>query len=105
MADGAQRMPKPKRVIGPRLRILLIVVLALFTLLSANGVYLFAITWLETLYWPSLSRLLLPDHVLVPSRAGTADHFASDHLGVMHMLAARHRRNRRAVRIGYALFA
>lgn len=45
--EANKPMPKPKRVIGRRLRILLVVVLALFTLLAANGMYLFAITWLE----------------------------------------------------------
>ncbi|MEZ6136012.1 MAG: hypothetical protein R3C53_14015 [Pirellulaceae bacterium] len=44
---GAKVAPKTRRVIGPRLRVLLIIVLGLFSLLMANGVYLSVITWLQ----------------------------------------------------------
>ncbi|MCR9291925.1 MAG: hypothetical protein NXI32_04345 [bacterium] len=98
-------MAKPvKRVIGPRLRILLIAVLALFSLLMANGIYLASITWLqkftgevyEDLFYQFmfLGHLLLGLLLVVPVVV----------FGTVHMLAARKRRNRRAVKIGYALF-
>ncbi len=57
-----------------------------------------------TLYWPGLRRLLLPDHVCGAPGVGFDHCGAGDHFGVVHMLNARNRRNKRAIRIGYALF-
>jgi len=94
----------PRRVIGPRLRILLVVVLGLFSLLMANGVYLGVITWLqhftgdvyEDLFYQFmfLGHLVLGFVLIAPVIV----------FGFIHMLAAKNRRNRRAVKIGYALF-
>ncbi len=94
----------PRRVIGPRLRILLVVVLGLFSLLMANGVYLGVITWLqhftgdvyEDLFYQFmfLAHLVMGFVLLAPVVI----------FGFIHMLAAKNRRNRRAVKIGYALF-
>lgn len=94
----------PRRVIGPRLRILLVVVLGLFSLLMANGVYLGVITWLqhftgdvyEDLFYQFmfLAHLVLGFVLIAPVIV----------FGFIHMLAAKNRRNRRAVKIGYALF-
>ena len=96
---------KPKRVIGPRLRWLLLAVLGLFSILLANGIYLSAITWVqyftnevyEDLFYQFmfLAHLVLGLLLVLPVVI----------FGTVHMLAARKRRNRRAVRIGYALFA
>ncbi len=96
---------KPKRVIGPRLRVLLVVVLGLFSLLLANGLYLSVITWVqyatgevyEDLFYQLmfLAHLVLGFLLVAPVVV----------FGFAHMLAARNRRNRRAVKIGYALFA
>lgn len=103
-SEATKPMPKPKRVIGPRLRILLVVVLALFTLLGANGVYLFSITWLEhftgRVYQDFFYQIMFLVHLVL----GLIIILPVIIFGVMHMLAARNRRNRRAVRIGYALF-
>ncbi len=95
---------RPKLAVGPRLRKLLYVVLALAALLGANAAYLSSVTALE---WYSgrtyqnyfyqymfLAHLALGLLLLVPFVV----------FGVLHMLAARNRRNRRAVRIGYVLF-
>ncbi|RMF44766.1 MAG: hypothetical protein D6753_01755 [Planctomycetota bacterium] len=96
---------KPKRVIGKRLRVVLVVVLGLFSLLLANGLYLATITWAqfftgqvyEDLFYQYmfLAHLVLGMLLIVPVVV----------FGVIHMLAAWNRRNRRAVKIGYALFA
>ncbi|MDX1926901.1 MAG: multiheme c-type cytochrome [Pirellulaceae bacterium] len=96
---------KPARVIGPRLRILLVIVLALFSLLGANGVYLTIITWTqhftgevyEDLFYQYmfLAHLVLGVILILPVVV----------FGFAHLWLARNRRNRRAVRIGYALFA
>lgn len=103
--SSATPRPKPKRVISPRMRIALVLVLGLFSLLFANGIYLAIITWLQyftsTVYenlfyqFMFLGHLVLGFLLIVPVVV----------FGMAHMLAARNRRNRRAVKIGYALFA
>ncbi|MCC6509955.1 MAG: hypothetical protein IT423_12685, partial [Pirellulaceae bacterium] len=104
MDETARPMPKPKRVIGPRLRILLVLVLALFSLLGANGIYLFAITWLEHLTGQVYQDFFYQIMFLVHLVLGFVIVAPVIVFGILHMLAARKRRNRRAVRIGYALF-
>ncbi len=92
------------KAVGPRLRILLYVVFGLVALLSANSGYLVSITALE---WSSgltyqnyfyqymfLVHLVLGLLLIVPVVV----------FGTIHMLATRHRKNRRAVRVGYTLF-
>ncbi len=93
------------RAVGPRLRKLLYVVFALVALLAANAVYLLAIKGLKWVtgqnygdyfyLWMILLHLVLGLLLIVPLLV----------FGTMHLLAAKNRRNRRAVRIGYALFA
>jgi tetratricopeptide (TPR) repeat protein len=104
LLEGASKPAVAKRVIGPRLRILLVVVLGLFSLLLANGVYLAAITWTqhftgevyEDLFYQFmfLAHLVLGFILIAPVVV----------FGLVHMAAAKNRRNRRAVKIGYALF-
>lgn len=101
--------PRPRPVyvpaVGPGLRKLLAVVFVLTAILAANSVYLAGITfmgwWTSRTYenyfylWMFLAHvglgLLLIGPVVV--------------FGILHLLRSRNRRNRRAVRIGYALFA
>ena len=90
--------------VGPRLKKLFVFVLALVSLLGANSVYLVAITFLE--WWKGLTyqnyfyqvmfllHLALGLLLLVPFLA----------FGIIHLVTARNRRNRRAVRVGYGLF-
>jgi tetratricopeptide (TPR) repeat protein len=90
--------------VGPRLKKLLLVVFALVALLGANSLYLVSITFLE--WWKGLTyqnyfyqvmfllHLALGLLLLLPFLA----------FGIIHLLTARKRRNRRAVRVGYALF-
>ncbi|GIW98682.1 MAG: hypothetical protein KatS3mg111_2015 [Pirellulaceae bacterium] len=94
-----------KRVISKRLRVVLIVVLTLFSLLLANGLYLATITWLQVatgeIYEDLFYQYMFMAHVVLGLLLiGPVVVF-----GVIHMLAAWNRRNRRAVKIGYALFA
>lgn len=101
---GTVSPPRAKRVISPRMRVMLVIVLALFSLLLANGAYLSVITWVqyftgevyEDLFYQFmfLGHLLLGFVLIVPVVV----------FGFVHMMAARNRRNRRAVKIGYALF-
>ncbi len=92
--------------VGPRLRLVLLVVFALFALLGANSAYLSAITFLEWFHRPTLYQnwfyqvmfgvhLLLGFLFIVPFLV----------FGLLHLKASRHRTNRRAIRVGYALLA
>ncbi|MEM9825396.1 MAG: multiheme c-type cytochrome [Planctomycetota bacterium] len=96
---------RPQHPIGKRLRPVLYVVLTLFGVLSANGLYLSGVTftewWNQAVYqnrfyqWMFLVHLALGLLLITPVVG----------FGWFHMLRSRHRRNRRAVKIGYALFA
>ncbi len=93
------------RAVSPRLRKLLYLIFALVALLGANAAYLSSITafeWFKGQTYQNyfyqymfLAHLVLGLLLVVPFVV----------FGFFHMLAARNRRNRRAVRIGYALFA
>ncbi len=93
------------RAVGPRLRLVLFTVFGLFALLGANSAYLSAITFLEWFQRPTLYQnyfyqvmfglhLVLGFIFIVPFLA----------FGFIHLKNSRHRPNRRAVRVGYALF-
>jgi tetratricopeptide (TPR) repeat protein len=91
--------------VGPRLKQLLLVVFGLFALLAINSVYLSSITvleWVTGLAYQNyfyqymfLAHLVLGAAVVVPVVV----------FGVLHLRNARTRPNRRAVQVGYALFA
>lgn len=91
--------------VTPRLRIVLIAVFVLFALLSANSVYLAGITFLEYAtgqglqdhfyQWMVLLHLSLGLLLLLPFMA----------FAYFHLVATRKRKNRTAVRVGYALLA
>ncbi|HZJ15463.1 MAG TPA: multiheme c-type cytochrome, partial [Chthoniobacteraceae bacterium] len=93
------------RAVGPRLRIVLAIVFGLVALLGANSLYLGAITFLEWVRGFSyqnyfyqimfLAHLVLGLALLVP--------FVIFSIG--HIRNAAGRTNRRAVRVGYTLFA
>ena len=101
---AAQPKRKYVRAVSPRMRKVLNVIFVLVALLGANAAYLAAITTLE--WWTGqtyqdyfyqymfLGHLVLGLIFIAPFLV----------FGIAHMLAARNRRNRRAVKIGYALF-
>ena len=112
MASSAERIeqpaasskPRARPVVGPRLRILLYIVFALVAVLTANAAYLLAVT-----AWEYFSGAVVQDQFyqymfLVHLALGLILVVPLIVFGVGHMLAARQRRNRRAVKIGYALF-
>ncbi len=89
--------------VTPRLRRVLYVVLGLFAALFANGLYLSCITWLQRLtgriYENHFYQLMFLAHLglgllLITPIVG---------FGFLHMWRAKDRRNRRAVKVGYAL--
>lgn len=93
------------RAVGPRLRVVLHIVFALFALLGANSAYLSAVTFLEwvnrpTLYQNYFYQVMFGLHLalgflfIVPYLA----------FGVVHLVNSKDRPNRRAVMVGHALF-
>lgn len=103
--SSAPRRRAYVKAVGPGLRKLLGVVLALFALLAVNAVYLGSVTLLEwgsgETYQNYFYQLMFLGHlvlglVLIPLLLT---------FGVLHIRNAHDRPNRRAVRAGYALFA
>ena len=106
-----QPAPRRKyvRAVSPRLLKVLYVVFALFALIAANSTYLASITFLnwvsdrwgnglsyENLFYMNMFmlHLVLGALLLIPFLV----------FGLFHMKAARNRRNRRAIWMGYAVF-
>ncbi|MDP6443083.1 MAG: multiheme c-type cytochrome [Pirellulaceae bacterium] len=96
---------KVKRAVSPRLRRLLYVVFGLVALLGANSVYLAAITALEwfssNTYQDFFYQYMFLGHLVLGLILITPFLI----FGLLHMKASKDRRNRRAVKIGYALFS
>lgn len=92
------------KAVGPRLRIVLIIVFGLAALLGANGIYLATITglnhWTGQSYEDQFYQYMFLAHLAM----GLIFLLPFLVFGIGHMLAARGRRNRRAVAIGYSLF-
>jgi len=103
-SDAPQRK-KYVRAVGPRLRILLYVVFALFAVLGANSVYLASITFLE--WWRGLTyqnyfyMVMFGVHLAL----GLLIVLPVIIFGCIHIKNAHDRPNRHAVRVGYLLFA
>ncbi len=103
-------MPMPTgklyvRAVTPGLRKLLYVVFGLIALLGANSLYLIAITAMEAITKQTFENyfyqfMFLGHLVLGMLLIGPLVVF-----GTLHMLYAKDRRNRRAVKVGYVLFA
>ncbi len=95
--------------VSPRLKVLLYIVFALFALLGANALYLVSITfqnWLaqtrgsgvnfenQFYHWMVLLHVALGLLFIAPFLA----------FGSIHMVTSWNRKNKRAIRVGYALF-
>ena len=108
MPDPSEAAPHRRRyvpAVGPGLKKLLVAVLVLFSLLSINGGYLLAITVAE-----ATTDRVLQDHFyllmfLVHLLLGALFVVPFLVFGVVHMRNSWQRKNRAAVRVGYALFA
>ena len=92
--QAATKKKAPVRPVTPRLRIVLYVVLTLFGVLAANGLYLTSITWLQKftgeVYETHFYQLMFLMHLglgllLISPVVG---------FGFLHMWRARNRRNR-----------
>lgn len=111
MNDPTQTPPAvpPRRVayvpaVGPGLRKLLLVVLALFALLGVNSVYLVSITAAESATGQVYQNWFYLYMFLLHLALGTLLIVPVIVFGLAHMRNTHKRRNRRAVRIGFALF-
>ena len=103
---GSTAPPRKKYVkaVGPRLRIVLATVFVLMALIGATSAYLASITGLEFLtgnhyqdgfyLWMFFGHVVLGVLLITPFLI----------FGIIHLLNTRNRKNRRAVRAGYALF-
>ncbi len=106
-SNRSDTTPRKKyvRAVGPRLRLLLYVIFGLVAVLGANSAYLASITFIEWLrgytiqnyfyQYMFLGHLVLGLLLLLPVII----------FGAIHIKNAYDRPNRRAVRVGYALFA
>ena len=92
---------KNYKAVGPRLKKILMVVFGLFALLVVNSVYLVFVTIAGASYqnWFYLNMFML--HLIL----GVAIVGPVIAFGIGHIRNTRNRKNRRAVRVGYALFA
>lgn len=100
--SAAGRRYRP--AVGPRLRKLLFAVFGLYALLSINAVYLGGVTFLEWWTGQTYQNWFYLNMFLVHLVLGLLLVVPVVVFGLLHMRNSRHRRNRRAVRVGYALF-
>jgi tetratricopeptide (TPR) repeat protein len=114
MPDGdvssGQAAPRKKyvRAVGPRLRILLLFIFGVVALLAANSVYLSAITYIEWLngdpnvtYQNWFYMVMFGTHLAL----GLIVVLPIVVFGIVHARNSHNRPNRRAVKVGYSLFA
>lgn len=97
--------PKYVRAIGPRLRVLLFIVFALTALLGANSAYLLGVTFLEWLRGAVYQNYFYQCMFLAHLALGLLLLLPFIVFGIGHAWNTNNRPKRRAVRIGYALFA
>ena len=110
--ENSPDSPPPRvkyvRAIGPRLRLLLYFIFALVAILAANSVYLSAVSFLEwiksdpnTTYQSWFYMLMFGAHLGL----GLLLVLPVVVFGLVHIKNAHDRPNRRAVKVGYVLFA
>jgi Cytochrome c554 and c-prime len=90
--------------VGPRLKKLLFVVFGLFALLAVDSVYLVSIHVLEAATGRTYQNWFYEIMFLIHLLLGVAILLPIVIFGVSHFLNAHNRPNRRAVKVGYALF-
>ena len=106
MSDAPNRPPERlalQRAVGPRLRRLLVIVLAGGALLAANSIYLAAITFAEWSSGRQLQNYFYQYMFLAHLALGLAIVLPFVVFVIVHVRAAWRRRNRLALRTGYAL--
>ncbi len=105
VATAATPRPVVRRAIGPRLRIVFYVVLALLAAIGANSLYLAGITllqfWTGQTYEDYFYTCMIGMHILL----GLLIVVPFLVFGLVHMRNTKDRKIRRTVMIGYVLFA
>ena len=108
LPDATPPRKKYVRAVGPRLRVLLMFLFGLVAVLAANSVYLSAITFLESLkggpnqtYQNWFYLVMFGAHLALGLLLVTPLVV----FGILHIRNAHDRPNRRAVKVGYLLFA
>lgn len=108
IATGSAAPERRRRyvpVVGPRLKWLLFVVFGLFALLATNSLYLVSVRGLEAATGRTYQNWFYLVMFLVHLVLGLAIVVPVIAFGIAHIRNARNRPNRRAVKVGYALFA
>jgi len=110
MSNETPNSPAPARkkyvrAVGPRLRVLLFGIFGLFAALGANSAYLSSVTLLEWRTQQTYQNYFYQYMFLVHLTLGLLLIVPFLIFGVFHIKNSRNRPNRRAVRVGYALFA
>jgi tetratricopeptide (TPR) repeat protein len=104
-SSGTPPKRKYVRAVGPRLRVLLYVIFGLVAILGANSAYLLSITVLEWatgyLYQNYFYQMMFLAHLVL----GLLLLLPVIIFGIGHIKNSHNRPNRRAVRVGYGLFA
>lgn len=103
--EAVSKKRKYVPAIGPKLKKLFYVVLAILSLLGANSLYLATITFLEwqrgESYQNQFYMAMFLGHIVV----GLIFLVPFLLFGLIHLFTSRKRKNKRAIRVGYALFA
>ncbi len=102
-ASGSRRR-RYRPAIGPRLKPLLWVVFVLFALLAVNSFYLSGVRVAESLTGETYQNWFYISMFLIHLLVGALFVLPVIWFGLAHMRNARKRPNRRAVKVGYALF-
>jgi tetratricopeptide (TPR) repeat protein len=99
-------MPRRKyvRAVGPRLRIVLLIVLGLTAVLGANSAYLLSVTVLESVTRQTYQNYFYQYMFLAHLALGLVLLLPFLIFALVHLKNSANRPNRRAVRVGYALF-
>jgi hypothetical protein len=108
--DRSTSAAKPSRnkylpAVGPRLERLLAIVFGLFALLAVNATYLAGVTFLEWLTATTYQNWFYLVMFLVHLSLGLLIILPLVFFGILHIRNAYNRPNRRAVWVGYALYA
>jgi hypothetical protein len=103
--DTSRRRQRYVPAIGPRLKRLLFVVFGLFTLLAINSVYLAGVSITEVITKQTYQNWFYMNMFIVHLVLGAMIILPVIIFGLLHLRNAYKRPNRRAVSVGYALFA
>jgi tetratricopeptide (TPR) repeat protein len=109
--DQSPEAPKPPterkkyvRAVGPRLRIVLMLIFGLVAILGANSAYLASITFMEWLRGETYQNYFYMYMFLGHLVLGLLLVLPVVIFGIIHIKNSHNRPNRRAVRVGYSLF-